>query len=202
MADSGTPALNIIRIKSNYPAGDATQAAPGGYGFAATGEGGSAVGHLGVPGRREARRPAAHTGRVGRRPEERVAFRGHWKKALEAARAMVNAAKARDAMGQAIAVDELDLALAKLWDLRRCRDIDWQTILNHAQGLLKQIIAAKQMESLSAEQCQCIWQIVERHLGPATKSLDNLNETVRLIEEVGFDPYAALSGDARDGENI
>jgi hypothetical protein len=101
-------------------------------------------------------------------------------------------------MSLCIATDNLDIALGRLWELRKARDINWQTILNHTQGLLKQAFKAKRVEELNEEQCRRILEIVDRYLGPATKGTDDLNEVVRLIEDAGFDPYGAISGDQAD----
>jgi hypothetical protein len=127
--------------------------------------------------------------------ETRAAFRLRWQAAQDAANAMVQATEREDRMGLAIAADDLDQALANLWDLRQGRDIDWQTILNHAQGLMKLFFQEKRAECLTAEQCKNIARLVAYYLGPATKTIDDLNEALRLIDDAGFDPYAAISGD-------
>lgn len=131
-------------------------------------------------------------------PEMREALRVNWKAAREAAAAMVQAAADQDLPGLGIAADDLDQALAKLWELRSFRDLDWQTILNHVQGMMRQFFARKQVEVLTKEQCQKIWTIIEENLGPATKTVDDLNEVLRLIEDAGFDPFEAISGDVLD----
>ena len=96
------------------------------------------------------------------------------------------------------AADELDIALAELWKLRSTRDINWQTILNHAQGMVRIAFAEKRIEQLTPEQCSTIRAIVDHHLGTATKTVDDLNEVVERIEKAGFDPYGAISGDPLD----
>jgi hypothetical protein len=131
-------------------------------------------------------------------PENRTAFRRWWKNAQKAAESMELAATDQDVMQLANAADELDIALAELWKLRSTRDINWQTILNHAQGMVRQAFAEKRIEQLTPGQCSAIRAIVDRHLGTSTKSIDDLNEAVELIEQAGFDPYAAISGDPLD----
>ena len=108
---------------------------------------------------------------------------------------MEQSAVSNDPMQLAISADELAIALEELWTLRASRDIDWRTILNHAQGMLKQAFAEKKVEELKPAECAAIRQLVERHLGTSTKSLDDLAQAVELIEKAGFDPYAAISGD-------
>src|SRR5262249_4339121 len=142
------------------------------------------------PGQNE-RAPA---GRVIR-PETRAALRACWKGAVETAAEMIRASEDGDERGLVIAADDLDSALAKLWELRAARDIDWLTILNHAQGMLKQAFAQARVERLTPDQCRCIKKIVDRYLGPATKTIADLTEVIRLIEDAGFDPYFAISGD-------
>ena len=127
--------------------------------------------------------------------EHRRAFRKHWADAQEAAEAMLQAAEAKDLMAVGIAADNLDQSLAELWNLREGRDIDWRTILNHAQGMMRTFFLEKRAESLTADQCKRIVELVKDYLGPATKTVDDLNEVLRLIDDAGFDPYAAISGD-------
>lgn len=132
--------------------------------------------------------------------ENRTAFRRWWKNAQQAAESMERAAIGQDVMQLANAADELDIALAELWKLRSTRDINWQTILNHAQGMVRQAFAEKRIEQLTPEQCAAIRAMVDRHLGTSTKSVDDLNEAVELIEQAEFDPYAAISGDPLDAQ--
>jgi hypothetical protein len=127
--------------------------------------------------------------------EARAAFRLHWRAAQDAANGMVKAAQRADPMSLGIAADDLEQALARLWDLRLGRDIDWQTILNHAQGMMRLFFQEKRAECLTADQCRSIARLVNENLGPATKTIDDLNEVLRLIDDAGFDPYAAISAD-------
>ena len=64
--------------------------------------------------------------------------------------------------------------------------------------MLRQFFAEKKVEQLTPDECLSIRDIVDRYLGPATRSNDDLNEVIRLIEDSGFDPYAAISGDLAD----
>jgi hypothetical protein len=127
--------------------------------------------------------------------ESRATFRSYWKAARDAAQAMVHAAQRDDRMSLGIAADDLELAMAKLWDIRQGHDIDWKTILNHMQGMMRLFFQEKRAESLTTEQCKNIAILTCDYLGPATKTTDDLNEALRLIEDSGFDPYAAISGD-------
>ncbi len=128
-------------------------------------------------------------------PEMRAALRAQWNAARITAAALVRAATAEDRMDIALAADKLDATLAKLWELRAGRDANWRAILNHAQGMLRQLFAQKRVEELTLEQCKSMQTLVEQCLGPATKSADDLNEAIRLIGDTGFDPYAAISGE-------
>lgn len=122
-------------------------------------------------------------------------FRVHWNEAQKAAEAMLQASVAADLMGVGLAADRLDQSLAELWKVREMRDLDWQTILNHMQGLMRTFFQEKRAETLTVGQCKQIVDLVKDYLGPATKTIDDLNEVVRMIEDAGFDPYAAISGD-------
>ena len=130
-----------------------------------------------------------------------AALRAHWKAAKASAQSIVSAAESEDRMELTIAGDNLDMALAKLWDLRDQRDANWQTILNHAQAMLKQLFAEKRVEQLTADQCRAIRELVENYLGTSTKTAGDLNEAIRLIEDAGCDPYWAISGDPTEPES-
>ena len=58
----------------------------------------------------------------------------------------------------------------------------------------------KRAEKLTVDQCQGIVEMVKDYLGPATKTIDDLNEVLRQIDDAGFDPYAAISGDPLSAE--
>jgi hypothetical protein len=189
-----------LPLESIDRTGAVSRAIPNSYGIAATGEPLEAVTRL--PRSPQPAREQGGTANRPVRPEARAAARAQWKAAKEAAEAMVRAAEGQDAMGLAIAADDLDMALAKLWEGRATRDLNWRTILNHAQGMVRQLFAAKQVEQLTPEQCRCIGALLDRHLGPATKTTDDLNETIRLIEDAGFDPYGAIAGDPLDETGV
>ncbi len=127
--------------------------------------------------------------------EVRRALRRAWNDAVKAADAMHDAAQANDLMAVGIAANDLDRELAELWKLRAHRDIDWQSILNHMQGVMRTFFQEKRAESLTAEQCKALVDLVKDYLGPATKTTDDLNEVLRLIDDAGFDPFAAISAD-------
>jgi hypothetical protein len=126
-------------------------------------------------------------------PKARLGLRAGWNAARTAAERMARSAENQDLMELAIAADDLEAALAKLWDDRIERDINWKTILNHAQGMLLQRFDSMRVEELAPNQCRSIQQLVDDYLGPSTKSLDDLTEAIRLIEDAGFDPYYAIS---------
>ena len=152
-----------------------------------------------------ARRPPAkeRNGQVKALPssEQRRVFRGHWTEAQAAAEEMRQAAAVNDLMGVGIAADKLDQSLGELWKMREERDIDWQTILNHMQGMMRTFFLEKRAETLTTDQCKRIVELVKDYLGPATKTVDDLNEVLRLIDDAGFDPYAAISGEPATEEN-
>jgi hypothetical protein len=139
---------------------------------------------------------------LGLSPDTRTAARTSWKNAQKAAESMVAAAETDKLMQKTCAADELELSLAELWKSRGGRDINWQTIINHAQGLLRQAFQEKRVEQLTVEQCAAIQTIVDRYLGTSTKSVDDLHEVVGLIEKAGFDPYFAISGDPVDDQDL
>jgi hypothetical protein len=192
--------VSIVPTIRTFETGGAA-ANPGltGGGFAPTGEAAQPVTREGKPIRSGPRKHGTH--RPVGSPENRAAVRASWKAARQAAEEMLAAARGGDVMDLAVAADNLDLALGKLWGLRAARDVNWKTILNHAQGMLRELFAAKQVERLTGEQCSAILELVDRFLGPSTKTVVDLNEAVRVIEDAGFDPYAAISGDPADGDD-
>lgn len=200
MTDANGATYSIRREISFLPTDESTFGpSAGGYGYGLTGEPPAPRRpQATVPPRASAPVPAKAepgSGQVGLTPEIRGALRRAWKKAREAAEQMEQGSAGDDPMNLAIGADELAIALEDLWALRAARDIDWRTILNHAQGMLKQAFAEKRVEALSPDQCAAIRLLVERHLGTATKSADDLAAAVELIEKAGFDPYAAISAD-------
>lgn len=174
------------------PAGAVVSA---GYGMTATGEdGGSFSREPASPLRRyrkPPRQPAAS-------PETRAALRVAWRAACSAADALILAIKEGNAEGRYIAVDDVEEALGKLWALREVRDDYWQMILNHGQGMLRQLFQQNLVERLTEKQGEAIRVLVEERLGPATKTRDDLVEALRVIEDAGCDPYYAISGDPEE----
>jgi hypothetical protein len=166
-----------------------------GYGMTPTGEPARPFVREQVRPRRNGRKGAAQEVQA---PETRAARRAAWGEARAAATALLDAIEEDDAQARFLAADDLDQALGKLWALRAGRDDIWKMILNHAQGLLRQLFKEKLVEALTRAQGAAIRGIVEDHLGPATKSKDDLNEVVRLIGDAGCDPYYAISGDPED----
>jgi hypothetical protein len=134
----------------------------------------------------------------GQTPETRSARRVAWGEARAAATNLLEAIEADDAQARFTAADDLEQALGKLWVLRAGRDEVWKMILNHAQGMLRQLFKEKLVELLTPAQGAVIGNIVEYYLGPATKTREDLNEVVRLIADAGCDPYYAISGDPQD----
>jgi hypothetical protein len=166
-----------------------------GYGMKPTGESLDAVSRQPVLPRRDSKKHAAEAAHA---PENRAATRGAWQQARLAATALVAAIEADDPRARFIAVDDLERALGKLWDLRAGRDDFWKMVLNHAQGMLRQLFKEKLVEMLTPVQGTAIRDIVEQHLGPATKTAEDLTEVVRLIADVAGDPYYAISGDPEE----
>jgi hypothetical protein len=166
-----------------------------GYGLAPTGEPVRLYERAQTPPRREGRKKAD---RPARTPEQRAAARAAWGEARAAAAALAQAVGADDAQARFVAADDLERALQGMWELRAGRDDYWQMILNHAQGMLRQLFLEKLVEALTPEQAAVISDIVERYLGTASRTRDDLNEVIRLIGDAGCDPYYAISGDPGD----
>ncbi len=131
-----------------------------------------------------------------RGPEERAKLRDLWLKAKGAAEGLWASANGdRGAMfGAAV---ELNGFLARLWELKVHRDDNWVGILDQVQTAVKSL-AASGIEDSTADQCWKVLQLVETYLSPATKDVNDLKKAVRLVSEMGLNPYAGLEplGDA------
>jgi hypothetical protein len=133
-----------------------------------------------------------------RGPEERAKIRDLWTKAKTAAERLWSSTKG-DQSGMFGAAVELKDLLARLWELKAHRDDNWVGILDKTQTALDALAAADGgIESATPDQCWKFLQLVETHLSPATKTVDDLKAAVRLLSEMGVSPYAGLEplGDA------
>jgi hypothetical protein len=185
-------------LLSSAVVGDADvtlSAAAAGYGMAPTGESVPTFTRVEAMPHRKGRKTAT---KAAPAPEIRAARRAAWRQAKEAAAALVRSAREDDPQARFIAADDLDRALGQLWALRADQDALWKMILNHAQGAIRQLFEERLVEQMTAHQTKAICDIVEQHLGPATKSVDDLTEALRLITDAGCDPYYAISGDPQN----
>ena len=69
--------------------------------------------------------------------------------ATDAAGAMEGGAQRGDQRGMMLAAERLNGALDGLWALRETRDVNWQTILNHAQGMMAEVAAEDRLGALT-----------------------------------------------------
>jgi hypothetical protein len=178
------------------PAPEDRTRAVAGYGSAPTGELGQGFSRAAEPPRGAPRRQPTKMAS----PEVRIAIRTAWAQSRKAAQELKEAIEKDEQSGRFVAAENLREALAKLWNHRAARDINWQAILNHAQGMLLQLFQGKKIEELTPAQGEAIVEIIEHYLGTASKSADDLCEVVRLIDDAGCDPYAAISGDPQEAE--
>src|SRR5947209_900360 len=134
--------FGLVRTIALTEAGESTAVdGSSGYGASSTGEWTPPVAQRVGP-RRAGGQPQPT---AGLRPESRRALRADWQAAKGAAARLLAAADGDDPMARLVAADDLDGLLARMWDLREGRDINWQAILNHTQGMLKQFFADKQV---------------------------------------------------------
>jgi len=126
------------------------------------------------------------------RPEARDALRRYWVRAQGKVGQMIVAAKATDFMELGVAGRDLHDILDDMWRLRDGREVEWVTILNFLQGVLK----SPEVDALTAEQCEGILAIITQYLSPATVDKDDVRACLKIFRKVGFDPWAPISGDA------
>lgn len=86
----------------------------------------------------------------------------------------------------------LRFALEDLWDLRKEREEDWGDLLNLLQGALAQ----EEFERFKAHQCQTIRTIIVDHLSSGVTDIDDIERSIKLLREAGFDPWKGISSSA------
>lgn len=79
--------------------------------------------------------------------------------------------------------------LSKLWIYRDVQPESWSMIVNFLQGALYNVV----FEDFTLEQSNTIKTIFEKYLHVATNS-DDINEVLKSLEIIGFDPWQVLSG--------
>ena len=133
-------------------------------------------------------------------PEDRAALKLYLSRAVEAAGKMVSASTSRDSFGLYAASEALNDALRQMWRFRSVKhdDPDWRAILTAALGIIPQAKKKESIETLSTERCRSVHDMVTRCLSLSTKGADEAVEAVRLIEDAGFSPFYAISGDDSD----
>lgn len=139
------------------------------------------------------RRPGQSEVAAAGPPRDRGAFRKLGAAAIRFAREMMHFAESKEGINISLSAQGLSHTLESMWELRAHRDLEWQTIVNHAQGMVSVLFRQGRTETLTPEQCKPILDIALNHLGPSTKTARDVNEVLRLIEDVGVDPYAAIS---------
>jgi radical SAM superfamily enzyme YgiQ (UPF0313 family) len=83
----------------------------------------------------------------------------------------------------------LRFALEDLWNLRNEREEDWGDLLNLLQGALAQ----EEFERFKARQCQTIRTIIVDHLSAGVTDIDDIERSIKLLREAGFDPWKGIS---------
>jgi hypothetical protein len=81
-------------------------------------------------------------------------------------------------------------ALGELWKFRKEREPDWGDLLNLLQGAL----AKEEFEHSCSQQCIAISTIVRNHLTANEVKLDDLENSIKLLREVGLNPWKGISG--------
>jgi hypothetical protein len=146
---------------------------------------GDAPAAYGVSGGKRARRLHHKTS-----PEDRAKLRSYWKAAIRAAEGLVHLAERHDTemFGRAI---QLQRAVEQLWKLRSHREQNWVGILDQVRTALESL-AADEIETATPSQCRLLKELVEVYLSPATKTAEDLTEAVRLVGELGANPFKGL----------
>jgi hypothetical protein len=128
-------------------------------------------------------------------PEDRAKIRSLWIMAVTVVEQLCAGARS-DRSLMFGAATKLASLLSRLWELRTHRDDNWVGILDQVQSSLKSL-AATEIETATAEQCELFLELVKSHLSPATKSIEDLTEATRLVLALGGTPYPGLGPLAR-----
>lgn len=112
------------------------------------------------------------------------------KQAEEEASRMEAFAEAGDVMELSNTGFRLKDALQELWQLRNEREDDWGDLLNILQGALAQ----EEFERFKPDQCYAIRCVIADHLGSGIVDIDDLERSLRLLREAGFDTWKGISG--------
>jgi hypothetical protein len=112
------------------------------------------------------------------------------KQAEEEAARMEAFAKAGELMELSNAGFRLKDALQQLWQLRNEREDDWGDLLTMLQAALAQ----EEFERFTPRQCYAVRCVIADHLGSGIVDIDDIERSIRLLREAGFDPWKGISG--------
>jgi hypothetical protein len=130
-------------------------------------------------------------------PSRRDAIRRALGLAINEAERMETFADRQEFVDLSLAGFQLLEKLQELWTLRFERESDFADLLNMLQGALVQ----EEFERFSRTQCVSIRTILVDHLGSGPVDSDDIERSIRLLREAGFDPWKGISGpDLDDGE--
>jgi hypothetical protein len=124
---------------------------------------------------------------------QRDAVRRATKDASNAAAEMLECAKDKDPIGLSVAGFDLVRKLGELWSLRANRDCNWRDLVN----LLQLTLAQEDFEIYTPDKCAGLLRVLSDHLRCGTIETDDVGTSIRILEESGFDPWKAISGEPR-----
>ena len=128
------------------------------------------------------------------RPETRYALRTSWVNAQLIAAKMIAAADNGDPVDLTSLATDLDYVLDDMWLLREARNLDWRTILDFAQGVMKHAFKEKRFGEFTIEQCRALHRVIGEFLGPNTVDKDDVRESMKTLRRAGFDIWSTISG--------
>ncbi|HUT24488.1 MAG TPA: hypothetical protein VM492_09120 [Sumerlaeia bacterium] len=119
--------------------------------------------------------------------ETRYAVTRWREEAIEHARAMEEAAEAKEPVDLGIAGMSLIESLREMWRLRSSQSDEWGTIVNYLQSSL----ADQVLENLTPGQCSNLRSVLEDHLVPSADT-GSIESAIDLLEDSDFQPLKPL----------
>jgi hypothetical protein len=134
-----------------------------------------------------------------RMPEARDELRRLWTQAQGKLAEMMLASESGDPIELSNSASDLDHIFREMWDRRQYREIEWHSVLNFLQAVLRYAWnISGGFERLSVDECRAIADVVRHNLGPSTMDKENIRNTLKVLQAAGLDPWAAISGDPEE----
>ncbi len=123
------------------------------------------------------------------RPETRDEIRRKQNTAKEIVLAMEASASANDLLDLSNNGVLLEDVLAILWQNREIQSQNWKDLLN----VLQVILGQEEFEKFTKDKCIAVRKVVSDHLCIERVEEEDIERSIELLVEAGFDPWRAVS---------